>query len=269
MSNERHSDFSKWDEVLHQHRLGNREGAWREHLFHIYRDLFQQWAAPPPGSKVLKTDLFDEAVSPHNLFALFAGTCDAFIGMDVSFPVAQSAERRMSKGNGCGLTTVSDVRRLSFRDESVDWVLSISTLDHFQRQEEVLTGLKELYRVLKPDGTLVITMDNPANPIIALRNYLPSKPLRALGLIPFPMGATLGEKALLPCIRQAGFIIHDHRFIVHTPRILGLWIGALLCRFNRSREWRGFFRALQLLESLEKLPTKSLTGHYVSVWAGK
>ncbi len=38
-----------------------------------------------------------------------------------------------------------------------------STLDYFHRKEEIASSLVELSRVIKPGGTLVITMDTKNN----------------------------------------------------------------------------------------------------------
>src|SRR5204863_8026948 len=66
-----------------------------------------------------------------------------------------------------------DVRALPFADGSFDVVVSTSTLDHFQARADIDTALRELHRVLASDGLAVVTLDNPWNPLVALRNALP------------------------------------------------------------------------------------------------
>ena len=46
----------------------------------------------------------------------------------------------------------ADVRRLPLADNRVDVVLSNSTLDHFDTEQEIEESLHELARVLKPGG---------------------------------------------------------------------------------------------------------------------
>lgn len=49
---------------------------------------------------------------------------------------------------------LEDVRNMSFKNESFSTVLSISVIEHITRTKDVL---KEVYRVLKKDGTFVFT----------------------------------------------------------------------------------------------------------------
>src|SRR4029434_1314077 len=60
--------------------------------------------------------------------------------------------------------------RTVFADEAFDVIVSNSTLDHFGSWAELGASLHELHRVLKTRGLLIITLDNRANPIVALRN---------------------------------------------------------------------------------------------------
>ena len=71
----------------------------------------------------------------------------------------------------------------------------LSTLDHFEDAAQIEVALGELHRVLRPGGHLVLTLDNPANPLIRLRNALPEAWARRTGLSPFAVGATLGRRA--------------------------------------------------------------------------
>jgi len=84
---------------------------------------------------------------------------------------------------------VADVRQLDFGDNSIELIISNSTLDHFQQAEDIDRSLAELARVLVPGGLLLVTMDNPLNPVIALRNRLPK--------------SLLGRTALAPVFRRA------------------------------------------------------------------
>src|SRR5439155_7848743 len=43
-------------------------------------------------------------------------------------------------------------------------------------------------------GALVVTLDNGANPVVALRNRLPLGALRRLSLVPYAVGATCGPR---------------------------------------------------------------------------
>lgn len=59
---------------------------------------------------------------------------------------------------------LGDARRLSFKDDSFDAVISIETLRYFSHQEHLL---REIYRVTKPGGRIFIT----AAPLFSLNTY--------------------------------------------------------------------------------------------------
>ena len=61
-------------------------------------------------------------------------------------------------------TACAEVRHLPFRDGEFDAVVSSSTLDHLDTVDEIAVALRELRRILRPGGELVVTLDNPANP---------------------------------------------------------------------------------------------------------
>ena len=54
--------------------------------------------------------------------------------------------------------------------------------------------MAELHRVLRPDGELLLTFDNAANPVVAVRNGLPARVRQATGLVPYPVEVALGRK---------------------------------------------------------------------------
>ena len=75
----------------------------------------------------------------------------------------------------------ADVRCLPFVDGVFDLVVSNSTLDHFETSREIERAVAEIHRVLAPRGLFILTLDNPANPAVALRNALPFALLHQVG----------------------------------------------------------------------------------------
>ncbi len=55
---------------------------------------------------------------------------------------------------GVGVDRIEDIHRLSFDDESVGTVICLETLEHVA---DPLRAVRELHRVLKPDGVLAIS----------------------------------------------------------------------------------------------------------------
>ena len=101
-----------------------------------------------PG-RILKTDLYDEAISDHNLVSLFAGRCGHLVGTDVSLEIARAAKRRMADSSDpWHAIAVSDARNLAFRSRAFDQVISNSTLDHFSDRGDITESLRELRSVV-------------------------------------------------------------------------------------------------------------------------
>ena len=259
-----------WDAIAAESAGRGREELWRAHLRELYRNLKDRWRQAEKPLCTLKTDLYDEAVSTHNLISLFGTESERIVGTDVSLETARAAKRRMAdEWGGWSSIAVSDARRQAFKSSVFDEVLSNSTLDHFADKSHILESLEELWRIMKPGGTLIITLDNPWNPVVWVRNRLPYRLLKAAGLVPFYMGATLSGPELVRALEAKGFRVCDSSAIAHGPRILAIWTGRLLARTPHERIRGGFHRVLRMFERLEALPTKYLTGYYVAVKAVK
>lgn len=210
--------------------------------------------------RLLKTDAFDEAVT-RGVYPALTEVADRVVLLDVSSVVLRAASRKYDTP-----LTQADVRRLPFADASFDAVVSLSTLDHFRCSEEIDWALAELARVLKPDGALVITMDNPANPLIWSRGRLSLDFLRRTKLVPYQVGATLSRKGLARAVRRAGFTVLEECTLLHFPRVVAI----ALCRIaERVGGQRLMWRLLSAFEVLSALPTRNFTGHYVGVRAIK
>jgi SAM-dependent methyltransferase len=153
---------------------------------------------------------------------------------------------------------------LPFADDSFDLIISDSTLDHFQDKNEIATALAELSRILKPGGTLVITMDNKTNltePLFRLWVFL--------GLSYFFIGKTYSIKELKQALASVGLLVTDTTAIIHNPRFFARRIIALLHKGNPTRFNRGIRRGLNILDSLEKRKTKYLTAQFIAARAVK
>jgi SAM-dependent methyltransferase len=259
-----------WNHVVPKSGDNDREDLWRAYLRDVYRTLGTRWREGGRTGRTLKTDLYDEAISAHDLFSLFAGESACMVGTDVSLQTAQTARRRLRQtGKTQGCIAVSDARKQSFRDQVFDEILSNSTLDHFSHRNELLASLEELYRILKPGGILIITLDNPWNPVVRLRNCLPYRFLKRLGIIPYYMGATLSRFELMGALESAGFNVAASTAIIHSPRILAIWAGSIIGRIKREWIKACFVSLLRAIEIIERLPTKDLTGYFVAVKAVK
>jgi ubiquinone/menaquinone biosynthesis C-methylase UbiE len=209
--------------------------------------------------KVLKTDLFDEALA-EGLHAVAASHAERFIGIDISFPIIEAARMRYPTLQAIE----ADVRHLPFADAAFDVIISNSTLDHFPSKDDIALSLREFHRVLHSDGLLLLTIDNLANPLVALRNALPFSWLYRLGIVPYYIGAACRPDGLRAILEDAGLKVLELDAVMHCPRVLAVaaarWIEKH-ATLNTQRRFLGFMRAF---ERLAYLPTRFITGHFIA-----
>jgi SAM-dependent methyltransferase len=186
------------------------------------------------------------------------------VGIDLSVTITTAARDRYPNLHAA----VADVRSLPFADSAFDVVVSNSTLDHFATRDDVLAGLRELTRILGRRGELLLTLDNPANPIVALRNLTPHF-WRRVGIVPYPVGTTLGRRRLDRALRQLGFDVVDEAAFMHCPRVLAVAVAGFLERHADARSQKRFVAALGAFERMAEWPTRYVTGHFVAVKAIK
>jgi SAM-dependent methyltransferase len=214
--------------------------------------------------RLLKTDLFDEALAA-GLFPLLSTRARVVVGIDVAATTARIAHA----GYPGAHVAATDVRALPFATGCFDTVISNSTLDHFASVAEIGVSLAELHRVLRPGGELLLTLDNLANPVVALRNALPFGPLNALGIVPHRVGATCTPRQLTALLHTAHFDVREIGAILHCPRVLAVAGAAVVNRLGSARAQQRYLRWLMPFEHLASLPTRYLTGYFIAVVARK
>ncbi len=233
---------------------------WRRHSDAVNNALLIRWSSGGQREYLLKTDLFDEAVG-DGMFQTLAALAKKVFYIDTSFEV-----HRMAKSCHPRLETIrTDVRRLPFSDSTFDRIISNSTLDHFGSSEEIVTSLRELYRVLRPGGELILTLDNPVNPIILLRNGLPFHFLYQIKMVPYYVGVTLRPHRLQSLLKEVGFKILELDAILHCPRVLAVAMARSMERCASPKVQRYFLHFLMAFEHLSRLPTRFFTGHFTAV----
>jgi SAM-dependent methyltransferase len=255
------ADADYWSSVV-ESRLPAGGTLWRAHSDAVNARLLERWLPAEAGLRILKTDLFDEAVAP-GVYPLLAERAARVVGIDISPAVVAAAARRYP-----GLEAlVADVRRLPFAEGTFDVVVSVSTLDHFETAADLEAGLAELRRVLVPGGTLVVTLDNGRNPVVALRNRLPLGILRRAGVVPYFVGATYGPQRLQRVLVESGFDVKEVTVVLHCPRALAVLGSSLLEGGAGETGRRRYLRFLRGFERLERAPTRSLTGYFAAARA--
>lgn len=241
--------------------------SWQHYAADLHEGLLRRWRGVlPAGALVLKTDLFEEALGEDHPAGRIVALGWRPLGMDVGRGIAWSAWRRGKIAGALG-PVVSDVRRLAFATGSLAAVFSNSTLDHFAGPEDLDTALAEIYRVLRPGGRLLLTLDNPRHPVVALRNALPRRLTDALGITDFYVGRTLSLRGAEARLRERGFEILGQGTFMHALRYLAL---PLLRRLEQAgRSGRRVVRMMLALEGLSHWPTAQFTSHFIFVEARK
>lgn len=231
------------------------------------RDVHLEWIRRnvPPGLRiqtVLKTDLFEEAYGRDELLFSLPFDASLKIGFDVSAAVVARAANRPND-SACRFIN-ADVRWLPLADECIDLVLSNSTLDHFDTELEIEQSLHEMTRVLKPGGILLVTLDNPRNPLFFM--------LRAsvgwMG-VSFRLGKTLPRRKLLRLLDREGLELQSTGWLIHNPRFISTLVFLALRRTLGPRADGAIRWLLAAFSKLGHLPTRGFTGVFVAACARK
>ena len=240
-----------------------------EHKRKTYLNLMARWAKLTNNKRILKTDLFAEAFVVEQ-FLFDIAPVSGVVGIDISAEIVKQAKRQTSqRGIDAGKYLCCDVKKLPLRDNSIDLIISDSTLDHFPSEADIITALKELGRVLRPGGILILTIDNKSN--LTYPPYFIVRLWMKLGLSPYFIGRTLSLAKLRHTLEGIGLGVEESTAILHYPHPDGLvrWLEHSLRQLSRGRLNNAIRKGLDLLDRLEGKRIKYLTGRYIAVKAVK
>lgn len=256
-----------WDRVAREMAANyHLDPVMAEHKRRVHLDLLRRWCPVGPGARVVKTDLFEEALGADQVLFDWPdeGTAAKVIGVDLSSEICAMARARAARSNRALSVAVTDARRLPFPDESIDVLFSCSTLDHFEDADDLRRGLAEAVRVIREGGTLALLLDNPGAVFYGLVRALDRR-----GMIGFRLGETLSVRQLSDELPQLGLEIVDRRSVYHVPRV---FLTAFL-RFVRAARLNfldsSLLKFLGLAERWQGRPGQYLSGWYVAVLARK
>ena len=251
---------SEWDQVAsraHPSRYLDPLVAKQKQDVHV--NLFQGWM-PASASRALKTDVFEEAFGADALLERLAPLCQTWIGMDVAAETVRQARAR-SELHGAQFLAC-DVRHVPLRSGSLDAIVSNSTLDHFAEQRDFETAIAELARLLGPGGRLLITVDNPRNPLL-----WPLRWLSRLRRSPFALGYTPSATVLRQTLQRAGLQVLDTCRLIHNPRGVSTLLFLALRRLAGPRADPLIQWLLDAFAELERLPTRGFTACFLAACA--
>jgi SAM-dependent methyltransferase len=253
-------DAAYWD------ALARRMGAHHlEENIAIYKRsehirLIRAWGGVLKGKTVLKTDLYEEAFGADHFLFWLLNRGAVVVGMDISVNVAGAAKRRSALlRRNLHLASTSDICRTAFKDASFDMIICNSTLDNMPFAD-VPRALSELYRILKPGGTLILTLDNAHNPLYRLGYFL-AKIFRTQGHYQDRCYSLRDVEAL---VSREKFHWQDVRAIVHIPTPFNK-AAVLLTRLLGKRARRFLRRAVMFFSGAGKSKRMQfLTGWFLA-----
>ncbi len=218
--------------------------------------LIQKWV-DLSGKTVLKTDCYEEAKGQDYFLDWLSKKSKLATGMDISPYLISMAQKKFKR-----LSFVTeDVRKLTFKSKSFDIIISNSTLDHFPTSDLRL-ALKEFHRVLKKNGTLILTLDNKDNPFYHT-GYLINN---LINTNPYHQEKCYSLKETTKLAEEAGFKVKDSTSIVHviTP------FNKIAKMLPRNMLFSYFVKmSLNIFKKLETFPTRLRTGWFIAVLCTK
>lgn len=223
-------------------------------------DLVRRWWVGSGPEYVLKTDLFEEAFGEDRILPDLVPPARFVCGIDGSYSTTRAASLRGLQGR----VAVSDVRRMGLKPDTFHLVVSTSTLDHFTNREDFAAALREIHRLLRPGGLLILTLDNPLNPL-----YAPLRLLSRTRLTPFFLGYTPSIGTLTRTLGEVGFAVEQVDWLLHNPRLISTALFLCCRRALGQRADAPISFMIRGFALLAKLPTRRWTACFQAVAARK
>ena len=173
-------------------------------------------------------DILDVATGTGDLALLLARSLRpaTVTGIDLSEGMLEVARRKADADSAAKATEAkmtfrtADCLRLPMADATYDVVTAAYGVRNF---EHLLQGYREMYRVLRPGGTLcVIELSTPTSPLVRpfyrlyTRHIIPlvgrmvSHDVRAYSYLPESIAAVPQGESMLALMREAGFSATEH-----------------------------------------------------------
>lgn len=195
--------------------------------------LLERAAGPLKGKRVLKLDLWNEAINTRILEWVANAGADAY-GMDVSHVVSHRAKDNSRRENFDVSIARADIRQIPFRSDSFDVVYTMGTIEHIDEYKDTL---REIHRVLRVGGTAVIGVPNFWDPF--LRPALVAV-MEMLGKYPYAPEKSFTRSELKRDVENAGLAVTQMTGILLLPgvlRMLDLFLHVRRRWAAKSTEW--------------------------------
>lgn len=173
-----------------------------------YLELIHDWCGDIRDKTILKTDLHEEAYGSDMFLFDFMVADNRVHAVDLAPRTIRYAQQRAHTYNvDASRFITADVRSLPYPADMFDIIISSSTLDHFP-ETDLRAALLELYRVLKPNGILLLAVHNQHNLNWQLGRLLRVMP-QDIELYTLPQ--------ITKVSKDCGFTVRNDRAILHIP----------------------------------------------------
>jgi ubiquinone/menaquinone biosynthesis C-methylase UbiE len=246
-----------WDHYARRAKKAMFQERIALHKRDLHLKLIQKWAPGLEGKYLLKTDAYEEAFGRDAFLDALSETAALAVGMDISSEIAGRAKRRFPSLS----YTATDIKNLPFRSAVFDVIISNSTLDQLV-PNDVSTAVGELARILKPGGTMILTLDNRHNPLHVFSHWI----RRVFGWFYTDRCYSVPEAGNL--LRENGFRVLETTAVFHVPFPLNFLAKTAERLFGRAVvPW--IERMVRFYGRFEKYPTRFLTGRHIALLARK
>ncbi|MDX2169888.1 MAG: class I SAM-dependent methyltransferase [Deltaproteobacteria bacterium] len=203
-----------WDEVARA--MPDLSGARSTACYRVCEQaLVARALAPQPGERLLKLDLWNEAVNTRLLQWLDDGGVRV-TGIDLSAVTTTRARDNFTREGRVPTFAQADIRALPFPDDSVDAVYTMGTIEHIAEYRQ---ALGEVRRVLRPGGRALIGVphrwDIFGRPLLAWV-------LQRLGRYPYSPERSFGARELRAVVEDAGLRVTARTGLLFVPGVLRL-----------------------------------------------
>lgn len=127
-------------------------------------------------------------------------------GIDISFDAIKRAKYVSKQEKIYSSFEVGNAENLPYKNNSFDKIVCSSSLEHFIND---ITSLKEMYRVVKPNGLVVLTVDSFTYPIDKRLKEIHKNRHR---VIKYYSSKTLNES-----LKKSGFNIKKDKYLLSSP----------------------------------------------------
>jgi len=225
-----------------------------------FRSIVIKWIGSLRNKKVFKTDLREEAYGEDEILFSLPGKNLNIFAVDIAEETTRKAYLIQKEKGLTQNYITADVRGLPFRNNVFDIILSSSTLDHFTSEDDFLKSIFELKRVMKPGGSLIITINNRCN----YNFYLTLKLEKLLSLKSYPVQSYSPNK-LRKIFKAVGLHIQEDEAIVHIISPMNS-VLLLLRRFiDKEKVDKMAKSCVSFARWLGRKKTKLLTGWFIAL----